>query len=89
MVFWRDMVFPIVVALLLLGGIVFVANLVLRFFRIDFPIIRLIVVVALWYYLGPIAYNFLLDNVINIRYELIEIIYSPIQSIISAFENFV
>lgn len=89
MVFWRDLVFPIVVALLLLGGVVFVSNLVLRFFRFDFPIIRLIVVLILWYYLGPIVYNFLLDNVINIRYELIEIVYMPIHSIIGAFENFV
>ena len=38
--FFRDIVFPIVLALLALTLIVFILNLVLRFFHLDIPILR-------------------------------------------------
>lgn len=87
--FFRDIVFPIVLALLALTLIVFILNLVLRFFHIDIPILRFIGLVGIWYYVGPIIYNWLTSKIIVISREGIEIIYTPIQSILEAFEKIV
>lgn len=86
-VFWRDIALPIIVALLALSVILFIVNLILRLFRLDIPILRLAGLLVLWYYLGPLIYNWLLQKVIVINYDLIEIIYTPIQKIIEAFEK--
>ena len=87
--FFRDIVFPIVLALLALGLIIFVLNLVLRFFQIDIPIIRFAGLVGIWYVVGPIIYNWLLLKIIAVPRESIEIIYRPIQIIIESFEKLV
>ena len=86
--FFRDIVFPIVIALLVLALIIFVLNLVLRFFRLDIPIIRIVGLVGIWYYVGPIIYNWLITKVIVVPREGIRILYMPIQAIIEVFENF-
>lgn len=87
--FFRDIVFPIVIALLVLALIIFVLNLVLRFFRLDIPIIRIVGLVGIWYYVGPIIYNWLITKVIVVPREGIRILYMPIQVIIEAFEKLV
>ena len=87
--FFRDIVFPIVLALLALTLIVFVINLVLRFFHLDIPILRLAGLLGIWYYIGPIIYNWLITKIILVPREGIEILYTPIQSIIEAFEKLV
>lgn len=87
--FFRDIVFPIVLALLALTLIVFILNLVLRFFHIDIPIIRLAGLLGIWYYVGPIIYNWLIAKIIVVPREGIEILYTPIQSILEAFEKLV
>jgi len=61
----------------------------LRFFGIDIPIIRFVALVALWYFVGPILYNWLASNIVAVQYEGIEILYMPIQKILEVFENFV
>lgn len=89
MIFWKDIVFPIVLAILAIGLIIFLLNLILRFFRIDIPILKVIALFAIWYYVGPIIYEWLLYKVITVPNEGIEIIYTPIQSIIEVFEKLV
>lgn len=87
--FFRDVMFPIVLALLALTLIVFILNLVLRFLHIDIPIIRFAGLLGIWYYVGPIIYNWLITNVIVVSREGIEILYAPIQAILEAFEKLV
>lgn len=87
--FFRDIVFPIVLALFALTFIVFILNLVLRFFHLDIPIIRLIGLIAMWYYVGPIIYNWLVSKIIVVQRDFIEIIYNPIQSIVEVFTKLV
>lgn len=87
--FFRDIVFPIVIALLVLALIIFVLNLVLRFFHLDIPIIRIVGLFGIWYYVGPIIYNWLITKVIVVPREGIRILYMPIQAIIEAFEKLV
>ena len=87
--FFRDIVFPIVLALLVLTLIVFILNLVLRFFHLDIPIIRLAGLLGIWYYVVPIIYNWLITKIIFVPREGIEILYTPIQSILEAFEKLV
>lgn len=89
MVFWKDIVFPIVLAVLAIGAIVFVLNLVLRFIHLDIPILKVAGVIAIWYYVGPIIYDWLLYQIMSGPNEAIEIIYMPIQAIIAAFEKLV
>ena len=89
MIFWKDIVFPIALAFLSLALIIFVLNLILRFFHIDFPIVRFVGVLTIWYYVGPIIYNLLIQNVLTSSREGIEILYNPIQSIIAVFEKLV
>ena len=86
--FFRDIVFPIVLALLLLGLIVYILNLILRFFSLDIPILRFAGLIGLWYYLGPIVYDWLITKIIVVPREGIRILYMPIQAIIEVFENF-
>lgn len=89
MIFWKDIMFPIILALLALFLILFVINLVLRFFGLDIPILRLILLLAIWYYVGPEIYNWLSYAIITTQHEGIRILYMPIQSIIEAFESLV
>ena len=89
MIFWKDIMFPIILALLALFLILFVINLVLRFFGLDIPILRFILLLAIWYYVGPEIYNWLSYAIITTQYEGIRILYMPIQSIIEAFESLV
>ena len=89
MAFWRDIVFPIVLAIIAFGGIVFLVKITLRFFGFDIPIIRFAIVLAIWYFVGPIIYDWLMYAVVRVYHEAIEIIYMPIQSIIEAFEKLV
>ena len=87
--FFRDIVFPIVLALLVLTLIVYILNLVLRLFHIDIPIIRFAGLIGFWYFVGPILYNWLMTKVIVVPKEGIRILYMPIQAILEVFEKIV
>lgn len=89
MLFFKDIIFPIVLLLLALFLILFLLNLVLRLFGIDIPILKFAGVMAAWYYIGPIMYNWLVEKILTVAYEGIEIIYTPIQSILEALQRIV
>ena len=87
--FFRDIVFPIVLALLAFALIIFILNMILKFFSIDIPILRFAGLLIVWYYIGPIIYDWLIDKIIVVPREGIRILYMPIQSILEAFEKLV
>ena len=87
--FFRDIMLPIVIAVLAFVLIVYILNLILRFFSLDIPILRFVVFFSIWYYLGPIMYSWLIDKIIVIPKEGIKILYMPVQAIISAIEKLV
>lgn len=89
MIFWTDIVFPIAIALFALVLIVFVLNLGLRLVHLDIAIFRIAGGLAIWYYVGPIIYTWLLEKIITVPREGIEIIYMPIHAFIEAFEKLV
>ena len=89
MVFWRDLVLPIVIVAICVAAIVLVINLVLRTFKLDITIFRIIAFFAIWYFVGPIVYNWLSNNVLSVHYEGIKILYMPIQYIIEYLSKLV
>ncbi len=89
MIFWKDIVFPIVVLLVAVFFIVFVINLVLRALKLDITILRIAAFFAIWYFVGPIIYDWLCNYVFTVQYEAIKILYMPIQYVIAALRKLV
>lgn len=89
MIFFKDIIFPIVLLLVTVFLILFALNLILRFFWIDMPILKVAGLIAIWYYIGPIMYNWLVEKILTTPHEGIEIIYTPIQSILEALQKLV
>lgn len=89
MIFWKDIVFPVVVLVAAVWVIVFVINLVLRALKLDMTILRIAAFFAIWYFVGPIIYNWLSDYVFTIKYEAIKILYMPIQYLMAALQKLV
>ena len=81
MLFWTDIVIPIIVVALSIGLIVFALNLILRAVHLDITIIRILAFFIIWYFVGPVIYNFLLNHLITNEQEGIKILYMPIQFI--------
>lgn len=86
---FKDIVLPIVIALLSLSVIVTIVNIIFRLFRFDIAILKFIAVMVAWYYVGPKIYDWLLYKVITTSNEAIRIIYMPIQSILQVFDKIV
>lgn len=86
---FKDIVLPIVIALFSLSVIVIIINIIFRFFRLDIAILKFIALIAVWYYVGPKIYDWLLYKVITTPNEAIRIIYMPIQSILQVFDKIV
>lgn len=89
MVFWRDLILPMVVVAVCVIGIVLIINLILRTFKLDFTVLRIFLFFAIWYFIGPIVYDFLSNNVLVVHYEGIKILYMPVQYIINHFSKLV
>ncbi len=89
MIFWKDIVFPIVIALFAFGLISFLINVILRHIGLDILLVKIVIFCIIWYYVGPIIYNWLINQIITVPNEGIRIIYNPIQAIIETFEKLV
>lgn len=85
----KDIVIPLLVAGFSLAFISYVVLFVLRLFSINFGLFKFILVMFIWYFVGPVIYEILLNNVIINVNEIIKIIYMPIQSIINIFYKIV
>ena len=72
---------PLVLVALLIGGLNYLILALLRFIRLDFALFKIVIFFIVWYFVGPIIYNILLENVIVNENEIIRFLYMPVQII--------
>ena len=81
MVFVTDIAIPLILAALSIGLISYLINVILRFIKLDLVIIKIALFLLVWYFVGPIIYNWLLYAIMTSSNEIIEFFYMPIQVI--------
>lgn len=81
MVFVKDIAIPLILAALSIGLISYLINVILRFIKLDLVIIKIALFLLVWYFVGPIIYNWLLYAIMTTSNEIIEFFYMPIQVI--------
>ena len=81
MIFMKDIFIPLVLVALLIGGLNYLILALLRFIRLDFALFKIVIFFIVWYFVGPIIYNILLQNVIVNENEIIRFLYMPVQII--------
>lgn len=79
MVFVKDIAIPLILAALSIGLISYLINVILRFIKLDLVIIKIALFLLVWYFVGPIIYNWLLYAIMTSSNEVIEFFYMPIQ----------
>ena len=77
--FVLDIGVSLVAAGVVIGFISYIINVILRFIGLDIPIIKVALFLVAWYFVGPIIYNVLLENVITTENDVIAFIYKPVQ----------
>lgn len=81
MVFVKDIAVPLILAALSIGLISYLINVILRFIKLDLVIIKIALFLLVWYFVGPVIYNWLLYAIMASSNEIIEFFYMPIQVI--------
>lgn len=81
MVFVKDIAIPLILAALSIGLISYLINVILRFIKLNLVIIKIALFLLVWYFVGPIIYNWLLYAIMTSSNEIIEFFYMPIQVI--------
>ena len=81
MVFVKDIAIPLILAALSIGLISYLINVILRLIKLDLVIIKIALFLLVWYFVGPIIYNWLLYAIMTSSNEIIEFFYMPIQVI--------
>ena len=81
MIFMKDIFIPLVLVALLIGGLNYLILALLWFIRLDFALFKIVIFFIIWYFVGPIIYNILLENVIVNENEIIRFLYMPVQII--------
>lgn len=79
MVFVKDIAIPLILAALSIGLISYLINVILRLIKLDLVIIKIALFLLVWYFVGPIIYNWLLYAIMTSSNEIIEFFYMPIQ----------
>ena len=79
MVFVKDIAIPLILAALSIGLISYLINVILRSIKLDLVIIKIALFLLVWYFVGPIIYNWLLYAIMTSSNEIIEFFYMPIQ----------
>ena len=75
----KDIAIPLILAALSIGLISYLINVILRFIKLDLVIIKIALFLLVWYFVGPIIYNWLLYAIMTSSNEIIEFFYMPIQ----------
>lgn len=84
MIFLKNIAFPLLIAAIAVSILSTVINFLLRLIGLDITFIKLILFFAVWYFIGPILYDFVL-TVMSSSNEIIEFIYMPVQTIMGIF----
>lgn len=79
MVFVKDIAIPLILVALSIGLISYLINVILRLIKLDLVIIKIALFLLVWYFVGPIIYNWLLYAIMTSSNEIIEFFYMPIQ----------
>lgn len=86
MSFLLDTVVPLLIAGIAVGIISYLLNVILRAIGLDVSIIKLGLFFLVWYFVGPIIYEFLLSNLITHQNEIMRFIYEPVQMIMEVLK---
>jgi len=89
MLFWKDIILPILIIALAVLLIELILNLILRAIKLDMTILRIVGFFVIWYFIGPIIYDWLATHVLTVQHEAIEVLYMPIQHIIDYLSKLV
>lgn len=87
--FLKGVLLPILLAVVSLALIIAIVNALFRLAQLDIWILRVVGVLIVWYFVGPVLLNWLTD-ILNIEVsDGIRILYTPIQSIMDKFNKIV
>lgn len=81
--FLKDIIIPLIIAAIAVGFLSYLINVLLRSIRLDISIIKIILFFVVWYFVGPVIYQFLLNNIITYENDVISFFYQPVQVIMS------
>ncbi len=83
--FVLNILIPIIGALVLIPLIYSIVRMILDIFGINIRIITFVLFLVAYYFAGDFVLELLQDYVMNETFKFVEIIYTPIQYIISLF----
>ena len=87
--FLKGVLLPILLAVVSLALIIAIVNALFRLAQLDIWILRVVGVLIVWYFVGPVLLNWLTD-ILNIEVsDGIRILYTSIQSIMDKFNKIV
>lgn len=89
MYFWRDIFFPILILLVAVLIITVLINVLFRIIHFDNTILKIIVFFAIWYYVGPIIYQWMIEHFIEIEHEPIKILFTLFDYIMKSLRKLV
>jgi hypothetical protein len=81
--FLLDIILPLLIAGISIGIISYLINIILRLIKLDIAVIKLVLFLGAWYFVGPIIYDFILGTIIKYENEIIVFIYKPVQIIMT------
>lgn len=83
----KNMILPILIALLAISISYGFIRFLLRIIGISTSFTNFIFTLAAWYFLGPLLHNWLLSILITEGNEVVEFVFMPIQSVIGLFSQ--
>ena len=83
----KNMILPILIALLAISILYGFIRFLLRIIGISTSFTNFIFTLAAWYFLGPLLHNWLLSILITEGNEVVKFVFMPIQSVIGLFSQ--
>lgn len=87
MISLKNIILPILIALLVFSILYGFVRFLLRLIGISTSFTNFMFTFAAWYFIGPILHTWLLDILITQGNEVVEFVFMPIQSVIGLFSQ--
>ena len=87
MLFFQDILIPFIIAAIVIVIISSLLNLLLRILHLGFVLIKVPLFLVVWYFVGPVIYNWLISGIIVNTSEWIRFIFIPFQYISNFFSQ--